>query len=305
MFPDPELRIVDAQAGGDVSRVIISGAPLLHGATVAEKCADFARRFDRLRLKLIEPPHGAMHMCPVLLLPPSRADTNFGAIIMESMGYPPISGSNLFCATAVALEYGFADMSEPQTHLRVETPAGVVAVTAGCHSGRCRFVEFENSASCIRPGTVAPHPSETDRLEVTLVAAGVDYTVVSAQALHVPLDPASNDALRMWGSRLARETQTDFVLFHDSAERTEQGIRCTIAVFQNPDVICFSPTGTGTSAMLALMHARGEIDKNETLITRSPAGNVFRGRIVSTETSGQLRTSISGEVGILGQITIP
>ena len=92
MSGEPALRIVDARSGGDVSRVIVDGAPGLRGVTVKEQCADFARRFDHLRLKLIQPPYGALHMCPVLLLPPRRSDTDFGVIIMESMGYPPISG---------------------------------------------------------------------------------------------------------------------------------------------------------------------------------------------------------------------
>jgi proline racemase len=304
-MPDPVLRIVDAQAGGDVSRVIVGGAPPLDGASVAEKCADFARRFDHLRLKLIQPPHGAMHMCPVLLLPPERPDSDFGVIIMESMGYPPISGSNLFCAAAVALEQGFAGMREPDTRLRVDTPAGVVTMTARCSGGHCRRVEFENTPSCIKSSLLVQPASTTARVQMTLVAAGVDYAVVSARELGIPLAPASYDDLRRSGSRLARESATDFVLFYDDIERTGPEIHCTIAVFQNPGVICFSPTGTGTSAMLTLMHSRGEIDAAETLIAESPAGNVFQGRILAAARTGEpLRTAISGDVTLLAQVII-
>lgn len=299
------LSIIDAQAGGDISRVIIDGAPALRGTTVAEQCADFARRFDSLRLKLIQPPHGTLHMCPVLLLPPSRPDTDFGVIIMESMGYPPISGSNLFCATAVALERGFAGIREPETHLRVETPAGVVPVTAQCRDGRCRRVAFENTPARLKTSL---HASIDDApLAVTIVAAGVDYAMVDAEHLGIRLTPDSGDSLVRPGVELVALAGTDFALFHERIHVAGDGASCTVAVFQKPGVICRSPTGTGTSAMLALAYARGLIDPETPLTTTSPDGGTFTGRILSVRDDPLgvvLRTIVAGDVEIGAALTI-
>lgn len=295
------LRIVDARAGGDISRVIIDGAPALHGACVAEQCADFARRFDSLRLKLIQPPHGALHMCPVLLLPSTRPGTDFGVIIMESMGYPPISGSNLFCATAVALERGFARLRGPETRLRVETPAGVVVVTAFCRDGRCRRVAFENSPARIRTSLRASIDAAAEPLTVTVISAGVDYAVVDAEHLGVPLTPGCSDSLVRPGLELVDRAGTDFVLFHEPIGIGGNGAACTVAVFQKPGVICRSPTGTGTSAMLALAHARGLVGVNTPLTATSPRGGTFTGRILSVreDPAGDvLRTVVAGDVEI-------
>jgi len=292
---DPVLRIVDAEAGGDISRVIIDGMPPVHGDTVAAQCADFARRFDHLRLKLIQPPHGALHMCPVLLLPPREAGTDFGVIIMESMGYPPISGSNLFCAAAVALEHGFARHRTPETPLRVETPAGIVRVDARWQDGHCRHAAFENTPA--RLGSALSVDLDAGaRVPVTRVAAGVDYAVVDAAAAGLVLSPDAERPLLEAGRRIAAAAGTDFVLFHEAIRAAAP---CLVAVFQNPGVICRSPTGTGTSALLALAQARGLLRPGQSLVTRSPSGGTFTGRILSVDddpSGAAVRTSVSGDV---------
>lgn len=273
-----------------------------------EQCADFARRFDHLRLKLIQPPHGALHMCPVLLLPPATPDTDFGVIIMESMGYPPISGSNLFCAAAVALERGFAVMREPETRLRVETPAGIIAVTAYCRNGRCQRVEFENSPARIKSSLAARTASAPAGIPVTVISAGVDYAVVDAGRLGIALSPEAGDTLLEHGAALAAAANTDFTLFHERVHTGGRSTACTVAVFQNPGVICRSPTGTGTSAMLVMAHSRGMIGPDVPLTTTSPAGNTFVGRILAVKGTGcgaALRTSVAGDVESGAEIRIP
>jgi len=301
------LTVVDARAGGDVSRVIVDGAPVLRGATVKEQCADFARRFDHLRLILIQPPYGALHMCPVLLLPASTTEADFGVIIMESMGYPPISGSNLFCAAAVALERGLVRLREPETSLHVETPAGIVPVSAQCRNGSCRRVTFENAPVRIKRllrasfDTAGPVP-------VIVVSAGVDYAVVDAGSLGIRLRPDCSDAMIKPGLRAVAAAGTDFALFHGPIRIQEDGARCTLAVFQNPGVICRSPTGTGTSAMLALAYTRGLLAVGAPLSAVSPDGGRFVGRIRSvqdTPDGAVLRTVISGDVAVGPTRTVP
>jgi len=296
---DPTLQVVDAWAGGDVSRVIIDGAPPLEGETIAAQCLDFARRFDHLRLKLIQPPHGALHMCPVLLLPPRDPAADLGVIIMESMGYPPISGSNLFCASAVALEHGFVPLREPQTPLCIETPAGLVTIKAHCLAGSCHRVSFENSPARIKARLDASIGPAAGTVPVAVVAAGVDYAVVDAARLGIPLEPVRDAVLLEAGTALAGAAETDFVLFHGRIHAGELGLHCTVCVFQNPAVICRSPTGTGTSAMLVLAHERGLIQPGESLAARSPGGGLFVGRIlgVSERPGGAvLRTVVAGDV---------
>lgn len=304
---DTPLRIVDAEAGGDISRVIIAGAPEPAGDSIAEQCADFARRYDHIRLKLIQPPHGELHMCPVLLRP-SCAEGDFGVIIMESMGYPPISGSNLFCAVAVALQYGFAKMVEPETHLLVEAPSGPVSITARCANGRCEMVEFDNTPSRVKSATGVSLDAGPGKVSVKVISAGVDYAVVDAGTVGIGLIPGSHDVLVGLGGQVTAQAGTDFCLFYDGLRVTQSGAQCRVAVFQKPAVICRSPTGTGTSAMITLAYELGLLQRGTLLTARSPAGSAFQGRIRSisnTPTGPLLHTTIAGGVTIGRELEIP
>lgn len=299
MPKDPTLEVVDAQAGGDISRVIVDGAPALRGATVKAQCADFARRFDHLRLKLIRPPFGELHMCPVVLLPPGADDADFGVIIMESMGYPPISGSNLFCAAAVALERGLVAVPASDAGLHVATPAGVVSVSALRLHDRHYRAAFENVPARITRELIATVDGAT--IEITVISAGVDYAVAGAGILGMAVTRAPAEALLRAGGQLAAAAGTDFALLHDPIQAGGHSARCTVAVFQKPSVICRSPTGTGTSALLALAYQRGLIDLEAPLSVHSPGGGTFLGRalaVVREPLGPALRTTVAGEVTI-------
>jgi proline racemase len=305
---DRGLRIIDAESGGDISRVIIGGAPNLEGESVAAQCRFFAEHHDELRLKLIRPPHGELHMCPVLLLPPKHPDADFGVIIMESMGYPPISGSNLFCATRVALEYTFIDMNVPRTNLLIETPGGLVKVIAQCEKGSCGTIEFENAPARVLEIVTRELGPGRKVIEINRVSAGVEYAVVDAdRPQHVELTSENTASLIDLGRRIASALGTDFVLFFSNFNYREAESSVTLAVFQAPGLICRSPTGTGTSAMLALAYANGWIDRCRYLTARSIGGTLFRGKIaaVREESSGRsVTTTISGESNILGPVSI-
>lgn len=299
MSNDPVLEIVDAQAGGDITRVIVDGAPVLRGATVKEQCADFARRFDHLRLKLIRPPFGELHMCPVVLLPPGTDDVDIGVIIMESMGYPPISGSNLFCAAAVALERRFVPAPTAHAGLRVATPAGTIAVSVARLGDRHYRTAFENVPARITREDTADVDGAA--IPVTVVSAGVDYAITAADILGIGVTRASTETLVRVGRQLASAAGTDFALLHDPIQIVGDDAHCTVAVFQKPSVICRSPTGTGTSALLTLAYHRGLTHLETSFTASSSGGGAFIGRalgVVHESRGPGLRTTIAGEVTI-------
>lgn len=314
------LRLIDAHAGGDVSRVIVDGAPRLRGRTIAEQCRDFATRYDHLRRLLIEAPRGAIHMCPVLLLPPQDPTADLGVIIMESIGYPPISGSNLFCAVTVALESGFVAMQEPQSVLRVETPIGVVPVTADCRDGRCLRVEFENV-----PARVLRHYERLvvpnlGNVRCTVTYSGIVTTVVAAADARVSLDGDPDTRIADIGARITRaaaarveadsgadiRAPVEFTLFYDSLVVEGSSTSCRAAMFQAPSIICRSPTGTGVSALLATIHARTALPLNTHMLVRSRTNTAFTGRLLGTTSDGEtaVRTAVSGRAWIIARSDI-
>src|SRR5256885_11808209 len=127
------ITVVGCHAGGEIGNVVVGGVLPPAGATVFEQMQALARD-DSLRRLLLREPRGSVAVHANLILPPKRADCDAGFIIMEPTEYPAMSGSNTICVATVLLETGMVEMREPETTLRLEAPAGVVAVRASCRA---------------------------------------------------------------------------------------------------------------------------------------------------------------------------
>src|SRR5436190_12289444 len=148
------ITVVGCHAGGEVGNVVVGGVLPPPGSTVFEQMQSLARD-DSLRRLLLREPRGSIAVHANLIVPPTRDDCAAGYIIMEPTEYPAMSGSNTICVATVLLETGIVAMDEPQTHLRLEAPAGVVEITASCENGRCESIELTN-VSCFADRLDAP-----------------------------------------------------------------------------------------------------------------------------------------------------
>ncbi len=141
------VSVIDAHAEGEVGRVILAGVPEPPGATLFEKKRYLENEDDSLRRFILFEPRGGPAMSVNLVLPPCHPEADLGMIVMESTDYPPMSGSNAICVVTVALETGLVEMREPETKLVLDTPAGLVPVTAACRDGKCERVSLDNVPS--------------------------------------------------------------------------------------------------------------------------------------------------------------
>ena len=315
-----QITVIDCHAAGDLSRVVVGGVLPPPGRTLADQARSLAARGDGLRRLLLSEPRGAPTMSADLIVPPVDRRADAGVIIMESMGYPPMSGSNAICAATVLLETGMVPITGPETALVLETPAGLIPVTAECAGGEVRAVRYESvPASVLRLGAAIDVPG-IGRVAVDVVDGGVVYVVVGAEGLGLALAPEEAPELVALGRRIAavagrqldiagpRSIGQDpiaFVLFAAPVEHRARSSSVTrSAVYVAPATLCRSPTGTGTSARLALMAARGEIAAGHALENVSPLGTAFRGTLGDpTRVSGgpgAVRTTISGRAWITG-----
>src|SRR5579862_1263275 len=154
------LTVVGCHAGGEIGNVVVGGVLPPPGATVYEQMQAL-RADDSLRKLLLHEPRGSVAVHANLVVPSQRPDCSAGYIIMEPTEYPPMSGSNTICVTTVLLETGMVPMSEPETRLRLEAPAGPIDVVARCANGRCESVELTNV------------PCFADRIDAPLEVAGL------------------------------------------------------------------------------------------------------------------------------------
>jgi proline racemase len=281
------IRIVGCHAGGEVGNVVVGGVDPPQGATVREQM-EALRADDRLRRFLLREPRGSVATHANLIVPATRDDCAFGYVIMEPTEYPPMSGSNTICVATVLLETGMAPMREPETTLRLEAPAGVVEVRARCVNGRVESVELTNVPSFATQLDAPLEVGGVGKVAVDVAFGGMWYAIADAHALGFALEPhEARDLCRVGEAiRVAAREQLDERVSIVQLAAPWQGVGAVSrnAVVIAPGRLDRSATGTGLSARMATLHARGLMSVGDTMTHASPIGSTFDGRIVAETT---------------------
>jgi proline racemase len=297
------ITVVGCHAGGEVGNVVVAGVEPPAGATVREQMESL-RADDRLRRFLLREPRGSVATHANLIVPATRDDCAFGYVIMEPTEYPLMSGSNTICVATVLLETGMVELREPETVVRLEAPAGVVEARCACRDGRVEGVEVVNVPA---RATMLDAPLEVEglgALAVDVAFGGMWYAIADAGALGFALEPhearelcAAGEAIRV----AAREQLTrDVSIVQLAAPWQGVGAVSRNAVVIAPGRLDRSATGTGLSARMAVLHARGQMRVGDTMSHASPIGSVFEGRIVA-ETEDGIVPAIRGSAFVTGR----
>jgi proline racemase len=297
------ITVVGCHAGGEVGNVVVAGVEPPPGATVLEQM-EALRVDDRLRRFLLREPRGSVATHANLVVPATRDDCDAGFIVMEPTEYPPMSGSNTICVATVLLEAGLLPMREPETVLRLEAPAGVVEVRAACRGGRVESVELTNVPSFARRLDAPLDVAGLGSLSVDIAFGGMTYAIADAEVLGFALEPAEARALCDAGEliRVAAKDQLDDAVTIVQIAQPWQGVGAVTknAVVVAPGRLDRSATGTGLSARMAVLHARGLMRVGDTMTHASPIGSTFEGRIVA-ETANGIVPAIRGSAFVTGR----
>jgi len=293
------ISVVGAHAEGEVGDVIIGGVLPPAGTTMFERMRVMERDHDHIRRLLICEPRGSVARHVNLITPPIRPDCDAGLIIMEPTEYPPMSGSNSMCAATVLLETGMVPMREPETVVHLDTPAGRVAVRAECAGGRVKSVEITNVASFVfhldHPLEVAGEPSMT----VDVAYGGMIYASANAKALGFEIAPGEARDLAVLGEKIRHAARDQITCVHPenagisgvSIVQFAMPFEGVGKVTRNTCIVApgrsdRSPTGTGTSARMAILRARGQMKVGDGMTHASIIGSEFHGRILAEASVG-------------------
>jgi len=305
------VHIVSAHAEGEVGDVIVGGVAPPPGDSVWEQ-RNFIARDETLRNFVLNEPRGGVFRHVSLLVPPRNPKAQMGWIVMEPQDTPPMSGSNSMCVSTVLLDTGILPMTEPITRLVLEAPGGLIEVTAECKDGKAERIHVTN------------HPSFVDKLDAMIEVEGIgslrvdtayggdSFVFVSASRLGFSLAPDEARDLATIGMKITRAANEQLGFVHPTnpewshisfcqitapVERNHQGIlTARNAVAIRPGKIDRSPCGTGCSARMAVLHARGEMQVGERFIGRSIIDSEFHCRIESL-------VDIDGKPGIVPVIS--
>ncbi len=312
------INVVGVHTAGERNDVIVGGVLDVPGKTVFEKMTHLQDRADDLRRTLLYEPRGTVAQCINLVLPPCHPDADVGFVIMESEYYVPMSGSNTICTVTALLETGMIPMQEPVTRFTLEAPGGLIRIEAQCKDGKCTSVRFSNVPCFVFALDRKIDVPGIGELVVDVAYGGMIYVMVDAQALGYKIVRSEAAELVEVGERIkaAAAEQIPAVhpeepgihtinqtLFAGPIEQTERGKTSRNAVIVSPGRIDRSPCGTGTSARLAVMHAKGQIGVGEPFIHHSILDTEYIGEIVETLSVGPyqgVRPTIAGQAWITG-----
>ncbi len=312
------IEVVGCHAEGEVGDVIVGGVEPPPGETLWEQ-SRFIADDRKLRNFVLNEPRGGVFRHVNLLVPAKDPRAAMGFIIMEPEDTPPMSGSNSICVATVLLNTGAVPMTEPITRFTLEAPGGLIEVSAECRNGKAQRITVRNLASFADRLAVPLEVPGLGTLTVDTAFGGDSFVIADAAALGFSLRPDEARELVETGIRITGAANEQLGFSHpENADWThisfcqmalpvavEDGHRIsrnTVAI--QPGKLDRSPTGTGLSARMAVLHARGEMAVGDILIGRSIIDSRFDGRIVAETTVGNrsaIVPEISGRAWITGR----
>ncbi|MQY12821.1 4-hydroxyproline 2-epimerase [Streptomyces sp. RB5] len=310
------FHAVDSHTEGMPTRVITGGIGVVPGATMAERRLHFAGHLDHLRTLLMYEPRGHAAMSGAILQPPTRPDADYGVLFIEVSGLLPMCGHGTIGVATVLVETGMVPVTEPVTTVRLDTPAGLVAVDVEVADGAARSVTLTNvPAYCAGLDRTVEVPG-FGTVSYDLAFGGNFYAFVELDALGLPFDRARKDDLLTAGLAVmaAVNASPDRPVHPELGEvgglkhvylaapgSDARHSRHAMAI--EPGWFDRSPCGTGTSARMAQLHARGELALGADFVNESFIGTRFTGRLVGETTVGGLPAvvpTVTGRAWITG-----
>ena len=306
------LTVVGAHAEGEVGNVVVGGIGDVPGHTMFDKMRYLAEQRDDIRQLLLREPRGNVIRSANVVLPSNHPEAQLGYVVMESTEYPVMSGSNTICVATVVLETGLLPMVEPVTELVLESPAGLIRLTCTCRDGKVTSVRFRNQPAFVYHLDAAVEVAGLGTVPVDVAWGGMAYVLVDAPRLGFELTADEARDLCVIGQRVKEAAAAQLPVVHPEhpdfagitiaaltrpAERVDGVLTARNAVVVSPGRLDRSPCGTGTSARLAVMHARGEIAVGERFVHESIIGGRFDARIEELTTVASVPAVIPSVAG--------
>jgi len=299
---------VDSHTEGMPTRVVTGGVGVIPGATMNDKRLYFMENLDHLRLLLMNEPRGHAAMSGAILQAPTRQDADWGVVYIEASGCLPMCVHGTIGVATVLVETGMVEVLEPMTTIRLDTPAGLVIARVAVSDGHADSVTIQNVPSySLRLDDMVEVPGY-GTVPYSLAFGGNFYAMVDLDAVGLEFDRGSQHEILAAGLAIMDAINATNPPRHPEIEgvdhchhvefiapgSTAQHSRNAMAIY--PGWFDRSPCGTGTSARMAELWARGELGLNQDFVNESFIGSTFTGRVVQ-------ETTVSGTPAIVTTVT--
>jgi proline racemase len=300
---------IDTNTGGEPTRTILGGIPHIPGETMSEKMLYMEKNKDWIRKMLMLEPRGNEVMSGAYLTPPCSEGADIGVIYIEVGCYLPMCGHDTIGVTTALIESGIIEAKEPYTYINLDTPAGVVKVKAEVEDYQVKDVYFENVPSFVFAQDVEVDVPELGKVTLDISYGGNFFAIVKAADVGLQVNPESAKEIVRKGNLIKDAVNAQVEVYHPENEfmnevthvefsdvPSVEGADKRNAVVIIPGSIDRSPCGTGTSAKLASLYAKGQIDIDETFVHESIISSTFKCRVKETTKVGEF-DAIIPEIG--------
>jgi len=293
------ITAVDSHTEGNAERVVIGGIPPIPGRTMLEKMKYVHDNWDHLRRFLLHEPRGHSAMYASFITEPTVKGADLGVIYMEPGGYATMCGHGTIAICTVLLETGIIKVQEPVTEIVLDTPAGIVRAKVAVEDGSAKAVTIQNVPSFLYKADVEVEVPTLGRVELDIAYGGNFFAILPAERVRLEIKPERLDeivpcGMKIWNAvneqvevQHPEKPEIDFVsyvLFSAEATHPKATMKNTTVV--PPGQVDRSPCGTGTSAKMAILHAKGELSLNEEFVHESIIGSLFYGKLIEETTVG-------------------
>ncbi|MFG3049557.1 proline racemase family protein [Kitasatospora sp. NPDC048239] len=302
------LHTVESHTEGMPTRVVTGGVGTIPGATMAERRRYFLDHLDHLRTLLMYEPRGHSAMSGAILQPPTRPDADWGVLFIEVSGCLPMCGHGTMGVATVLVETGMVPVTEPRTVIRLDTPAGLVVAEVEVEDGSARSVTLRNVPSFVDRLDALVEVPGYGPLRMDLAYGGNFYAVLPLDQVGLPFDRRAGADILTAGLAIMEAVNEQVRPVHPEAPEiagchhvqflapgsTARHSRHAMAI--HPGWFDRSPCGTGTSARIAQLHARGEAGVGDVLVNESFIGSRFTAAVLE-------ETAVAGRPAVIPSIT--
>ncbi|RWC71520.1 MULTISPECIES: 4-hydroxyproline epimerase [unclassified Mesorhizobium] len=282
---------IDGHTCGNPVRLVAGGGPLLQGSTMMERRAHFLAEYDWIRTGLMFEPRGHDVMSGSILYPPTREDCDIAILFIETSGCLPMCGHGTIGTVTMAIEHGLIVPKTPGV-LRLDTPAGLVIAEYKQVGEYVEEVRITNVPSFLHAEGLTVECPGLGEITVDVAYGGNFYAIVEPQANYRDMADYSAGDLIAWSPVVRQRLNEKYTFVHPenpginrlshmlwTGKPTVEGADARNAVFYGDKAIDRSPCGTGTSARMAQLHAKGKLKAGDAFVHESIIGSLFKGKV--------------------------
>lgn len=287
------ITAVDCHTEGEPARVVTGGVPHIPGETMFDKKLWAEEHLDELRTMLMFEPRGHSSMSGSIITTPCSPEADIGVLFIEVTGFLPMCGHASIATCTVLVETGIIEATEPITEMTIDTPAGIVKAEVAVEGGVAQNVTIRNVPSFLYKGDVEVEVPTLGRLALDIAWGGDFYAILPAASVGSMVDGEHVKQLIDYGTKIREAVFEQVEVAHPQNPAINI---CTQVRFTGPprnpkamsrNVVFYgvegldrSPCGTGTSAEMATLYARGQLGLGEEYVSESIVGSLFYGRLI-------------------------